>query len=486
MNGRKGWRLPITITLVIASFSSLALCQPATCNAQYVFQYSKTWQVFPNGRDDTANLQCAFDHAVTVPGSTVLLAAGTYLTSQLVTYNFYGTFKGMGQQQTTVEALPNLPVNFPDVVNGLCQPNTTDCRWPDLIVFVDGDISITDMTIKVSAVPSTQPWQIFGSTWTALIDVVRVMGQHPTNAHVERVAMEGMPDNDATSASGFNVLNAMLYAGELPKSRTPFDYYFLSGTFSVSNSSFKSMFDGPAMDGFMRNSQITFGGSPAGANTFNNVPVPLWLCNIETSLVEISYNVGGGTYGGLLVVPWLPAFVPSGPSLFLIHNNDFQPAGPYASGITLQDDPNHQVISALISDNTIEAQDIGYDAIAAYYTNGTTVVNNKISGAGADGIGIWDGTYASVLGNDVTKFTLNSDSGLAQIVLDGSLQGLADTSNSTVICKTPEDTVLNLGTNNRVIGCRGISATTKGIIAPDPRPRQLPRRDLLGRGVRQP
>jgi|SRR5215831_18569219 len=154
----------------------------------------------PNGTDDTANIQAALDACVAQgPSCTVQLAAGTYLTSQLVTYNFHGTFKGMGQNQTTVEALPDLPVNFPDSVNAACQPNTTDCIWPSLIIFVDGDINISDMTITVPAVPSAQPYLLFGSTLTALIDIVRVMGKDRTNADIQRVSMEGMPDNSATS-----------------------------------------------------------------------------------------------------------------------------------------------------------------------------------------------------------------------------------------------------------------------------------------------
>jgi hypothetical protein len=84
-------------------------------------------------------------------------------------------------------------------------------------------------------------------------------------------------------------------------------------------------------------------------------------------------------------------------------------------------------------------------------------VSNKISGTGPDAIGVWDGTYASVLENDVTGFTANPDAGLAQIEPDGDLQGLPDTSYSTVVCKAPSGSVMNLGTNNTVIGCQQVA-----------------------------
>lgn len=79
------------------------------------------------------------------------------------------------------------------------------------------------------------------------------MGEHRTNASIERVAMAGLPDN-SSNGFGFNVINGILYAGELPRSATPFDYYFLSGRLIVRNSSFRGMVDGVGTDGFFKDS----------------------------------------------------------------------------------------------------------------------------------------------------------------------------------------------------------------------------------------
>jgi hypothetical protein len=70
--------------------------------------------------------------------------------------------------------------------------------------------------------------------------------------------------------------------------------------------------------------------------------------------------------------------------------------------------------------------------LALFNTTATISVNNKISGTGPDAIR--DVTYGAVLGNDVTGSTANPGSGLAQMVLDRSLQDLPDTSDSTVVC----------------------------------------------------
>jgi parallel beta-helix repeat protein len=125
-----------------------------------------------------------------------------------------------------------------------------------------------------------------------------------------------------------------------------------------------------------------------------------------------------------------------------------KPTGPYADGILLYDptDPSSKWLYSLIYNNTVEAQDIGYGGISIFSTKGTTIINNKVSGNGADGIGIWDDTYAAVLSNDVTNFTAFPD--LAQIVLDGT------TTHSTVVCKTSKDTVMNQGADNKLSHCQ--------------------------------
>src|SRR5690349_9893506 len=64
------------------------------------------WVAPPNGVNDTANIQAALNACVAQgPGCSVQLQAGHYFTRQLVTYNFRGTFKGMGIGSTTIEAL---------------------------------------------------------------------------------------------------------------------------------------------------------------------------------------------------------------------------------------------------------------------------------------------------------------------------------------------------------------------------------------------
>jgi len=409
----------------------------------------------PNGKDDTANIQAALDACVVRgKGCTVQLAAGKYLTRQLVTYNFRGTFKGMGKDRTTIEALPNLPVNAFNPDNTIWwSPNTTDHTWPDLIMFLDGDITVSDMIIKVTSIPATQPYYLFGGMeFRVPLGAIRIMGQYRTKASIERVAIEGT--RDEASVFGFNLINGVLWVADLPKSLTFHDAYPLIGSLTVSSSSFKNVAYGAAINSggaIAKDSHFTIGGSPSTGNVFEDVGYGIDLESIENSVVEASYNIAEGQYAALDVCPW--ETMPTKPSLFLIHHNTFRPTGPYADGIWLLDDLPNKWVYAVIYNNTIEAQDIGYGGISAHSTKGTTIVNNKISGNGADAIGIWGGTYATVLGNDVTDFTASPD--LAQIVLDGT------TTHSTVVCENSNDTVLDQGTMNKVIGCQQPAAAAE-------------------------
>jgi len=405
----------------------------------------------PNGTDDTANLQTAFDTCVAHgSGCTVQLAAGNYLTKQLVTYNFLGTLKGKGRDKTVIEALPNLPVNLPDFsVQAPCMPNPTTCLWPSLIMFVDGDIRISDISIKVTAPPGTATtgWFYGGSEYTDLIDTLRFMGQRRTNAYIDRVAIEGLPDDSPTSW-GFNVINGVIYTGELPRSQTPFDYYFLSGTLAVRNSSFKTMFDGVSQDGFLKESRVTVGGSRSQGNVFENLYVGIDMEASESSIFDISYNTSSGIWYSMWVVPWRPEFVPSKPSQYFIHDNKFTTTGSYAGGVYLWNDPANPWIHAMIYNNAIEPQDTLWDGIGAYNTTGTAIWNNTITGSGADAIGLWGSTLSAVINNDVGNFSADPSLGYAQIYLDPA------TSYDLVVCPNSNSTVLDQGTMNKVIGCQ--------------------------------
>jgi hypothetical protein len=405
----------------------------------------------PNGSDDTASIQAALDTCVARgPNCTVQLLAGKYFTKQIVVDNFQGTFKGMGKDATIIEALPNLPVSL--IIpggTGQCVPNTTTCLWPSLIMFVDGDITVSDMTINATAVPATQSWPIEGSSINMLLEVLGFRGQHPMHVSVDRLRMEGAPDN-LPNDWGVNAMNGAHFTGELPKSDVLHDYYFLSGSFTVRNSYFENFAAGISQDGFVTSSHIVVGGSPSAGNRFENNYVGTDIEASEKSFIDVSYNESSSNapWAAIWVVPWLPNFVPSSPSRYLIHDNKCFTTTPNGEGILLLDDPTNPWIHAAIWNNSVDLQDNLSEGIGAYNTKHTLIWNNRVAGLdGFAAIGLHGSSFSSVISNDVSGFTSDPTSGLAQIYLDPS------TSNDLVVCAEPSDSILNQGTDNHVLNC---------------------------------
>jgi Periplasmic copper-binding protein (NosD) len=409
----------------------------------------------PNGKDDTATIQKALNAcAAHGPGCTVQLQAGTYKTSQLVTSNFQGTLRGVAENGTTIEALPTLPVNMPDpTAGGECQPNTTTCLWPTLILFIDGNVEVSDLSIRITATDggATAPWSIGGSEYTSVLDALRFMGKRRADVSVDRVAIEGQHDKAATSLGGFNLGNGVIFTGELPRSATPFDYYTLTGSLTVRSSSFKTMYDGVGTDGFISSSEVTIGGSSSAGNHFDDIAAGIDLASAEGSVFEVSYNVSTVSQYGMAVVPWQSVFVPSGSSQYAIHDNTFvtgADSDKTAAGIFVQDDSAEPRIQADISHNTINAQAPGNEGISVQFAKGAAISGNTISGtAGSDAIGLKSVTHSTVSGNDVSGFKPDASLGRAQIYLDS---GTADDS---VACLGTSDTVLDNGTGNTMAGC---------------------------------
>jgi hypothetical protein len=455
---RQGERLLFYLILVVVLGGCAASAVPSpTPNAKATTTRSPapTVQVVgsaaqvpePNGTDDTANIQAALDACLSYGTScTVELQAGTYRTRQLVAYGFRGTFKGAGQDRTIIEALPTLPVTAPDFFfSGECAPNLTDCLWPSLIIFVDGVIEVSDLAIHVAATDgrATAPYLIGGSSATSLVDALRFMGQHHTDVTIDRIAVEGRHDKAGTSINGFNLVNGILFAGELPRSSTPFDYYTLSGSLYVRASSFTTMDDGVAADGFLDSVTGFIGGSPSSGNRFVDVNAGIGLQPAQSSVFDISYNTSSAINYDYWMGPWQPAFVPSSPSQYRIHDNAFS-----AAGMFLQDDATHRWIAATISNNTVTVQAPHAEGIAVHDSTGTKISANAITGKlGRDAIGLYGVTNGSVTDNTVSGFTLDPGSGKAQIYLDSAAV------KNTIVCYGPSDTVLDQGAGNAVTGC---------------------------------
>ena len=420
----------------------------------------------PNGTDDTANIQAALNKCAAYGRNcTVQLAAGTYLTRQVLIQNFQGTFKGMGENTTTVQAL-FLPVNWPDPAVVACSP--LDCLWATLVTFVDGSVTVSDLTININLVPATATYVQAGVEYENVYAPLEFTGKRLINAAVERVAVTGQPDPN--NSWGVNIVNGIHYSGEFARSTTPGDYYFLTGSYTVQNSYFNNTGVAVSEDGFVTSALVTIGGSPRTGNVMENDSSGIDLEASEKSFFEVSHNNSSGYWAGGWIVPYYWYYVPSGPSQYWIHDNTLTatglgtPPSAFPDGFYAYDNSTNPWIQAAVWNNTVQLQGTLSEGIGAYNTKGTAIWSNTIAGTDQyDGVGLWNSTGSSVIGNNLTNVTIDP-TGLAKIYLDPY------TTKDFVLCSSLSDTVLNQGTNNVVIGCQQLDAASKSVSPADSRP----------------
>ena len=325
-----------------------------------------TYVVWPNGHNDTANIQAALNKCTTGgPPCTVQLEKGTYYVAQIAVYGFEGSFVGMGQGVTIIQALPNLPPPAPKYNTAKSPfwaglPGSSN-PWPDLFTFVGGSFSISGMTITDPyTAPISSPGWLFPPTdtfSTALDGLIGISGgeylpsgQQPpqASATMDHVTMIGASGD----AEGTNMWNGIIYGGWfLPPGYTnPMSQaILLSGTFSVTNSIFNTMESGPwirSLDG----ATVTVCYNTA----INDPGITYGFYDAYNSKLTFCGNRGSGSQdtaamGGIQDVHVPP---PTGvpPSTVYVTGNNFQ-ASQGANAVYLADGVN--TLKAVVSGNTL-------------------------------------------------------------------------------------------------------------------------------------
>jgi hypothetical protein len=384
----------VAVIVVLTSFAQPAQSESAPCNPNYVFHYLKTWLVVPTGTDDTANLQCAFDHAVKRSGSTVLLSAGTFHTGQVAVSGFVGNFRGVGSNDTIIKTLDRTlqvtPLNF---FQNPPTPESGSNPWPSIFAFVGGDIVVSDLSFYTTPNSWTTGWTFTGLGVTVyelahafvFVGPIVPAGQNYTeaNAALYRVRIEGLPHEG--TLVGYNPINAIYYEGALgpafPGPTPP-----IRGRFDVHDSEFRHI-----------------GGSTNLANLYDS------HASITRNRFADSFegmDIGGGVINTTYKYADNEVFNSSAWGLNLY--------GPFTSSTLLV---KNNVVTGigmgLYLDDTVT---FAWDMKCRLLRNGVDEVTD---------VGIYLGT------------------------------GVTD---CLVVCKTPSDTVENLGTNNKLVGCQTVSS----------------------------
>ena len=217
MTPNKGGKsLGAALLVVAISLAMLMMAGVAPASASYRGTTSAvtpvanhiTIVVYPNGHNDTANLQLAFNACVAFgPWCTVRLVQGTYHIAQISVYGFEGSFLGAGQGVTVIRGLPNLPspaaaynTSSTPFWAGLPGPKNP---WPELLTFVNGTFRISGMTVADTFPNPTLGWNYLGVNYTALWASIGITGEK-ANVAIDHVTMIGGPGDYGIAPFLFN------------------------------------------------------------------------------------------------------------------------------------------------------------------------------------------------------------------------------------------------------------------------------------------
>ncbi len=417
----------------------------------------------PSGVDDTAVLQGALDVCVQQhpTGCTVQLDAGTYKTKQLLASNFRGAFRGKGMDVTIVDALPGFLVD-PYAVSDyapsipLNPPGPTN-PWPCLLTFVESDVTVSDLTLRVTAYEPVSPWWSGTGVWVRhLLSILAIMGESSANGDVERVAFQG--GSGTIPGAGVNVVFGLIYWGLAPD--------VVTGTLRASSNRLRNVEMGMQAWG-AQDARITIGGSPGSANDFDTA-AGVFTYDLENSLVEVSHNrirpVGIPEAGVWVLQAALYAI--QEPSQFLIRHNTIEAVGGNEDGIWVLDlGPTwlqHKTADVVVSGNTIQVGAGAYSGIELVFTEEAVVSNNRISGTGQYGVDAYVANGCALLGNNVE----NTNASVAPV-------GLLWSDDCTVVGGNNQANVLDLGSNNTLVGVNNMEGNPPSEAIQDAMQRRL-------------
>ena len=306
MSIRTGLSTIFACMLAAPFAGSVSAAPPMTCDATYVSRSRHVFTVKPTGSADTANLQCAFDAAVAAgAGAEVRLTHGEFHTAQIVVNNFHGRWQGAGMDRTVIINLPNLGVGVGDFY---VNPPSASNPHPFLFSFINGDVSVLDLAIKIAGVEPTTGWTIYGlPIIKSLAAAIAFEGSH-IDVHVDHIMVTGEVTNDYLY--GYNLYNGIYYEGFIGTSPQP----PVTGSYYVTNSKFYSMASGSPWYN-VANSKIVIS---------NNVYDGVMSASEGSDLANTTYEFSQNKVNAAIGVSLYDASFNMQSSSLLIKNNEFR------------------------------------------------------------------------------------------------------------------------------------------------------------------
>jgi hypothetical protein len=453
--------VPVLAAALLALLAAPALAGP------------KTFYVSPSGGNDTAAIQAAFKAAVKAgPGSIVQLTAGHFYTNTILVKGFNGTFKGAGEGQTVIDTPRALDpgaraINDPSFATTAFEP------FAYLFGFNGGNVSVSDMSVDITADAPADPWTAHEEIGaTNIQDIFLITGS--ANSAFDQVGFTAATSDDPNT--GYNVGCDIAIQGNIVWDENPADEADglygnplhvgpTAGSDRVTRCSF-SGFIGVEAIGLTRGNLVV-GGAAALGNAFNDYWAGCFFLDNSNSDFLVSHNqiAASGAHCVWCIQGWvandsdLPNQLPPLPApRFQISDNLIQTSGT-ASGVNLWDFTrlfeSACRLDASITGNRFvlgTGPDTYGDGIGEFATQNIPCLDNSFSGSVQYGIYIGDDfnwydnnnvlpvSGWQIIGNDLRQLSAS----VAPIDLG---QG---TNHCLVICPTTTG-VLNLGVHNTLV-----------------------------------
>ena len=402
------------------------------------------------GVTDTANIQEAIDKVIAAGKGTVLLGEGDfYLCETLVGANFAGTFKGSGMGKTVLHSIDNFPLQDP--------PNLGFGNPRMLMFYQDEDststrrhpykIELSDFTVKVEYPTEAWYYDLFRAM-NPLEITGKVVGEwnEETVSYFDVTAknLETLGDiGEVYGLFGFSIQNGIFIQGRI--NPDTFANERISGKYVIEGCHFENSLGSSVVPGQSVDSHIRI-----VRNTYVNVLVGPEIYDLYNSYAEVAFNdvsVGEGGWYGIYLANGAYASSLEPGRAYIHHNHIEVPA--YANGIWIDEllavPGEVEGVSVFAYQNDIVLDGEFAWGIIGNGGQDVRLVSNTISGSGEAGIvtGILGDTPSGwiLVLNDVADLEASE----APIWLgEGS-------SDCWVLTKGDSSTVLDLGTDNRIM-----------------------------------
>ncbi len=407
-------------------------------------QSEEVFTVEPTGGDDTENIKAAISAAQAAgDGSVIYFASGHFQTDYLILTDFVGTIRGAGMDQTTLSSLPK--IDFGEGPFEYVNP-TYENPWPNFINIVGGEVAITDMTISIQEWEPVIPYEIFGYMEKGFFAMIRLTGEE-TSTHFVRVHFKG--NKEKFEQTGIPTANCGLYySGETYG--TPENRMAMSGQHVIESCIFENTLIG--LGCMLNSSKFILGGNANSGNVFKHSPMGAFINSILETAVEVSHNKFDCTWMSLRIWQGYTNEAhddvedPKIPYEGYVHakHNTIKISGlghaVYVRDMVRTDQVKR--LSVLVEKNTIISES-PYAAMIVDGCFGGTVKNNMFQGSGNGAIFAFSQTKDMLfLGNNLNQFESTSSP-----YYFGS-----ETSNNTVVGGNLKETVIDNGTDNKIVG----------------------------------